>query len=192
MDKDTKRKGLTLIEALVSTVIVGIGFIAVFQMVQYSVFSIDMSGKRSQNSFLVNIIAEDVLANKNYKNAKNKKFYQVIRDDLYMKDTCTTETVTEIKTNTPDNKIKKWDNLFNKNNVKCKDGDRKMIQVKDLCNTIISVDKKESCRYINDTTYQYLDNGAAKAKRIFDKRFFGIVSIEQNNKLRKKIYFQIK
>ena len=28
-------KGLTLLEALVSTAIVGIGFIAIFQMVQY-------------------------------------------------------------------------------------------------------------------------------------------------------------
>jgi Tfp pilus assembly protein PilV len=179
MNKDTKRKGLTLIEALVSTVIVGIGFIAVFQMVQYSVFSIDMSGKRSQNSFLVNIIAEDVLANKNYKNAKDKKFYEVINDKMYMM-------------NTPDNKIRKWDNLFNKNNVKCKTGDRKMIAVKNLCNTVISADKKESCPYINDNTYSYLDNDVAKQKRIYDKRFFGIVAIEQNKKLRKKIYFQIK
>ena len=40
-----KEKGLTLIEALVSTVIVGIGFIAVFQMVNYSVQSIDVSEK---------------------------------------------------------------------------------------------------------------------------------------------------
>ena len=192
MDKDTKRKGLTLIEALVSTVIVGIGFIAVFQMVQYSVFSIDMSGKRSQNSFLVNIIAEDVLANKNYKNAKDKKFYEVINDKMYMMDKCTAKIQTEIKRNTPDNKIKKWDNLFNKNNVKCKTGDRKMIAVKNLCNTVISADKKESCPYINDNTYSYLDNGVAKQKKIYDKRFFGIVAIEQNKKLRKKIYFQIK
>jgi Tfp pilus assembly protein PilV len=191
MDKDTKRKGLTLIEALVSTVIVGIGFIAVFQMVQYSVFSIDASGNRSKNSFLVNIIAEDVLANKNYKR-NGKEFYQVIRDKMYMMNKCTSETDTKIKTNTPDNKIRKWDNLFNKNNVKCKKGDRKMIAVKDLCNSIISADKKESCRYTNDNTYSYLDNGVAKQKKIYDKRFFGIVAIEQNKKLRKKIYFQIK
>ena len=34
--------GLTLLEALVATVIVGIGFVAVFQMVQYSIRSIDI------------------------------------------------------------------------------------------------------------------------------------------------------
>ena len=37
IDNKIKERGLTLIEALVSTVIVGIGFIAVFQMVNYSV-----------------------------------------------------------------------------------------------------------------------------------------------------------
>ena len=34
------QKGITLIEALVSTVIIGIGFVAIFQMVQYSVRSV--------------------------------------------------------------------------------------------------------------------------------------------------------
>ena len=37
--------GLTLIEAMVSVVIVGIGFISIFQMVNYSVRSIDVSGE---------------------------------------------------------------------------------------------------------------------------------------------------
>ena len=57
-------RGLTLIEALVATVIVGIGFVAVFQMVQYSIRSIDVSSDRNKGGYLVNIIAEDVLANK--------------------------------------------------------------------------------------------------------------------------------
>ena len=36
-----KQSGLTLIEALVSTAIVGIGFVAIFQMVNFSVQSIN-------------------------------------------------------------------------------------------------------------------------------------------------------
>ena len=47
VDRDIKRlteKGITLIEGLVATAIIGIGFVAVFQMVQYSVRSIDVSG----------------------------------------------------------------------------------------------------------------------------------------------------
>ena len=46
LDKIKKRaneKGITILEALVSTAIIGIGFIAVFQMVQYSIRSIDVS-----------------------------------------------------------------------------------------------------------------------------------------------------
>ena len=41
--KKIREKGLTLLEALVATAIVGIGFIAVFQMVNYSVRSIAFS-----------------------------------------------------------------------------------------------------------------------------------------------------
>jgi Tfp pilus assembly protein PilV len=49
VDKKIKRiseKGITLLEGLVSTAIIGIGFVAVFQMVQYSVRSIDVSGEK--------------------------------------------------------------------------------------------------------------------------------------------------
>ena len=41
-------KGMTLLEALVSTAIIGIGFVAVFQMVNYSVQSIDVSGEEQK------------------------------------------------------------------------------------------------------------------------------------------------
>ena len=47
------QKGITLIEALVSTVIIGIGFVAIFQMVQYSVRSIDVSGERTKSNLLI-------------------------------------------------------------------------------------------------------------------------------------------
>ena len=59
-----KTQGRTLIESLVATIIIGIGFIAVFQMVKYSVRSIDVSLERSKNGFLVSMVAEDVLANR--------------------------------------------------------------------------------------------------------------------------------
>ena len=38
-----KEKGVTILEGLVATAIVGIGFVAIFQMVTYSVQSIDVS-----------------------------------------------------------------------------------------------------------------------------------------------------
>ena len=43
--------GLTLLEALISTAIVGIGFVAVFNMVNFSVQSIDTSGERTKEKY---------------------------------------------------------------------------------------------------------------------------------------------
>ena len=51
-------KGITILEALVSTAIIGIGFVAIFQMVQYAVRSIDVSGERTKMSYLVGMVAE--------------------------------------------------------------------------------------------------------------------------------------
>ena len=42
-----KTSGLSILEALVSTAIVGIGFIAILQMTNFSVQSIDNSGELS-------------------------------------------------------------------------------------------------------------------------------------------------
>ena len=61
IQKDKKNLGLTIIEALVSTVVVGIGFIAVFQMTNFSVRSIDTSSERTKANYLVSMMAEDVL-----------------------------------------------------------------------------------------------------------------------------------
>ena len=65
---DYKRKfekGITLIEALVATVIVGIGFVSVFQMVQYSVQSIGVSSERTKANLLITMVAEDFISVKN-------------------------------------------------------------------------------------------------------------------------------
>ena len=62
--KDKKNLGLTIIEALVSTVVVGIGFIAVFQMTNFSVRSIDTSSERTKANYLVSMIAEGMIGYK--------------------------------------------------------------------------------------------------------------------------------
>ena len=56
--KYLKEKGMSIIEALMATAIVGIGFIAVFQMVNFSVNSINTSGERTKASFLSAMVAE--------------------------------------------------------------------------------------------------------------------------------------
>ena len=63
-NKIKSQKGMTLLEALVSTAIIGIGFVAVFQMVNYSVQSIDVSGERTKASYLVGMVAEDLISEK--------------------------------------------------------------------------------------------------------------------------------
>jgi len=56
--------GLTILEAVMSTAIVGIGFVAILQMVNYSVQSIDTSGERTKANYLVSMMAEDVIGHR--------------------------------------------------------------------------------------------------------------------------------
>ena len=66
MIKDIKNiLGLTILESLVATAIVGIGFVAILQMTNFSVLSIDSSGERTKANYLVSMIAEDVIGHKN-------------------------------------------------------------------------------------------------------------------------------
>ena len=65
-------KGVSLIEALVSTAIIGIGFVAIFQMVQYSVRSIDVSGERTKATYLTGMIAEDLYSDKDQEKGNTK------------------------------------------------------------------------------------------------------------------------
>ena len=53
-----------MLEALVSTVIIGIGFVAILQMVNYSVQSMHTSGERTKANFLTHVIAEDVISSR--------------------------------------------------------------------------------------------------------------------------------
>ena len=64
-NKNFKISGLSILEALVSTAIVGIGFIAILQMTNFSVQSIDRSADRTKANYLTEMIAEDVLGSKN-------------------------------------------------------------------------------------------------------------------------------
>ena len=56
--------GLSILEAVIATAIVGIGFIAILSMVNYSVQSIDTSGERTKANYLVSMMAEDVIGHR--------------------------------------------------------------------------------------------------------------------------------
>ena len=56
--------GISILEALVSTAIIGIGFVAILQMTNYSVQSMQTSGDRTKANYLTNVIAEDVISSR--------------------------------------------------------------------------------------------------------------------------------
>ena len=75
MDRTIKNiKGLSLIEALVCLVIVGIGFIGVNQMISYATSSMDRSLEANKINFLSETAVEDIMGDTN--NASSYTFTQ--------------------------------------------------------------------------------------------------------------------
>ena len=66
--------GLSLLEALVSTAIIGIGFVSILQMTNYSVQSMQTSGERTKANFLTSVIAEDVISWRESSTTTHSKF----------------------------------------------------------------------------------------------------------------------
>ncbi len=58
-------KGLTLIESLVCLVIIGIGFIAVNQLITFAVSSMNRSMERTKVNFLSEMVIEDMMGDAN-------------------------------------------------------------------------------------------------------------------------------
>ena len=159
--QDSKRffeKGITLIEGLISTVIVGIGFIAVFQMVNYSVQSIDVSGERTKANYLVSMVAEDLIAEKNSDSpTSNVKFMDYLVSNKsggksWNMAACSSGSSSSGNfTNVTQNKFEKWDSRFSKRRIKCKGPqDTKFLKVFDICNNNAS---GNTCNYNNTRNY---------------------------------------
>ena len=160
--------GLTLLEALVATVIVGIGFVAVFQMVQYSIRSIDVSSDRNKGNYLVNLIAEDVLANKRT-TRNNEEFADYLKDNQFSIQQCINE--------------------FGLDSTK----DIRELNIIDICNNETSEVKTWDCRYVNNSVYNYNENGIPVTTKIYDPVYFGKMEIGFNKGTKtRNLYFQIK
>ena len=185
--------GLTLLEALVATVIVGIGFVAVFQMVQYSIRSIDVSSDRNKGNYLVNLIAEDVLSHKR-STKDNKEFADYLKENQFSIQQCTNEFGLETKDNTPENKVQYWQQYFDRGITKCRSNeDIRALNIIDICNNETSEDKTWTCKYINDEVYNYDENGAPVTTKIYDPVYFGKMEIRFNKGTKtRNLYFQIK
>ena len=75
------QKGISLVEALVSTTIVAIGFLAVFQLVNYSVNSIDVSAERTKINYITSMIAEDMIGSRDQTHGDNPASKDCIIND---------------------------------------------------------------------------------------------------------------
>ena len=187
-NKNNKSLGLTLIEALVSAAIVGIGFISIFQMVNYAIQSIDVSGERTKTNYLVSMVAEDLMADRDSEDG-GKKFYEHLLTNKWnnagnssdadfkgweMKQCKSAPTTSGSYTYAPANKIAKWDKRFATERVKCRsDKDKKGLKIFEICYA--------GCNFTNSQAYF----GG-------DKRHFGRMEVNLNNgKKRKYLYFQI-
>ena len=182
LNKKNSEKGMSLIEALVSTVIISIGFIAVFQMVSYSIQSIDVSNERTKTSYLTGMVAEDLIADK-FADLSGKKLYEHMagnrpttgdRNSWEMISCSSGSALSSSTTNVLDQKINKWNNRFSTRRIKCDPNapNKKSFKIFDIC--------KSGCDYVNDD--------------IHDKIYFGKiqVSIKAGDRIKTKfLYFQI-
>ena len=193
--------GITILEGLVSTAIVGIGFVAILQMVNYSVQSIDVSGERTKANYLVSMIAEDIIG---HRDSTYKKFADHLTEGegegWEAPDACKREVAggTDTATNVaniydgevvdaPRNKEAKWDNIISKDRyLKCRgEKDIKKVKVFKVCSWGCTYSIAEMPKPAEGVSDGYIINYYDEAM------YIGRVQINLNNgKKRKFLYFQ--
>ena len=192
--------GITILEGLVSTAIVGIGFVAILQMVNYSVQSIDVSGERTKANYLVSMIAEDIIG---HRDSTYKKFADHLTEGegegWEAPDACKrevaggTDTATNVANiyegegNAPENMEAKWDNIISKDRyLKCRgEKDIKKVKVFKVCSWGCAYSIAEMPKPAEGDSAGYIINYYDEAM------YIGRVQINLNNgKKRKFLYFQ--
>ena len=187
-----REKGVTLLEALVATAIIGIGFVAIFQMVNYSVRSIDLSSERTKANYLVTMVAEDLIGDKNVIVDGTKTFKEKLLDGTDATSRIAWDSLCE-DGNVPTendsallNKKNKWVTRFSKRRLKCRSNDdAKILSIYDICSDIVNVDPKPICTFQNSKTY-FLESSGDSVMHL------GRMMVKMNNgKKIKLLYFQI-
>ena len=185
------QRGITILEALVSTAIIGIGFVAVFQMVQYSIRSIDVSGERTKMNYLVGMVAEDIISDKDTEDDKKNVFLdKLIEKKKTSKDKTNSWELgcdvkpTQRKTYAKDVlelKLQKWNFRFADDRLKCRGAkDTKALKIFDICNNKVS---GKSCNYQNQDT----------KSAIYEELYIGRMEAKINDGRKTKyLYFPIK
>ena len=177
----SKISGLSILEALVSTAIVGIGFIAILQMTNFSAQSIDNSGDRTKANYLTEMIAEDVISSRDsLYGVKSDNSNIVFKDgweatldcENILTDSDDTNIYKAQNIDAPSNKEAKWDAIFDKNRfLKCKsNNETKKLETFKVC--------KWDCTLKNDFVFD-------------DPIYISRVEMLLNNgKKKKHLYFQ--
>ena len=139
MKKNINKKisGLSLLEALISSAIVGIGFVAILQMTNYSIQSVYTSGERTKANYLTNMIAEDVIGHKKAVTGASENFSDYLFQNELNADFCESAaglTASPNKGNIYGNDVidgplmkqRKWQALLNnKDYLNCKGGNER-------------------------------------------------------------------
>ena len=99
MDKSNSTKGISIIESLVSIVIIGIGFIAIMQLSAFTINSMDRATEKNKLNYLSEMVMEDMIAD-----PENVSKYNGFNK------TCSTgnQTSTDLQTKMK----KKWDDML--------------------------------------------------------------------------------
>ena len=198
INKNKKILGLSLLEALVSTAIVGIGFVAILQMTNYSVQSIYTSGERTKANYLTNMIAEDVIGHKEISTGSAKNFSDYLFENEFNSNFCENPTTNIASTNRgnvygddevdgPLMKQRKWTALLNdKNYFNCKgNNERRNFRVFKLGSRW----SLEPNILVNSNTRDI--EGADVPYVLDDLMYIGRVQMNLNDgKKRKYLYFQ--
>ena len=176
-NKRKKQSGITILESLISTAIIGIGFVAIFQMVNFSVQSIDSSSERTKANYLVSMIAEDIIAHKitdtSFKRIEACGEKKNKLDDIKP----IYETGVE---DAEENKKNKWDKIFKTDRyLKCRsEKDIKDVKIFQICKT--------GCDY----TSLYIEDESDIHAEVYDEMFIGRVQVNMNDgKKRRFLYF---
>ena len=99
MDKSNSTKGISIIESLVSIVIIGIGFIAMMQLSAFTINSMDRATEKNKLNYLSEMVMEDMIADPD-----NVSKYNGFNKTCYTGNQTSTDIQTKMK--------KKWDDML--------------------------------------------------------------------------------
>ena len=184
--------GLSLLEALISMAVVGIGFVAILQVTQYSISSVQTSAERTKANFFINIFAEDTLSLRDTSRSENLS--DILADGSEFSSECgvqgskmnvKTGTAGDVyKNSTSDNdpvsnKSEKWNALIsNRDYMDCSNSGRekRAFDMFKICNfssspgCIDRANQKEEVIYIG-RAQMTLNNGGKRKYLYFQSDF---------------------